>query len=150
LSGEKRSSFADRACTHIAHKRSQHPNANRVGDTRAGAQQGARDEGSVLPLGRSGYRRLCHNWGGLILRGTTTASLSGGSFNVTDGKLSCGGNYDALDTSPTISMPVLCSDGRRGIIIATRDKSGLSGAGTARMTDGSEATFMFGRAAAGF
>jgi hypothetical protein len=87
---------------------------------------------------------------GEILRGTTTASLSGGSFNVTDGKLSYGGNYDALDTSPTISMPVLCSDGRRGIIIATRDNSGLSGAGTPRMTDGSEATFMFGRAAAGF
>jgi hypothetical protein len=87
---------------------------------------------------------------GRTLRGTTTASLSGGSFNVTDGKLSCGGDYDALDTSSTISMPVLCSDGRRGIIIATRDNSGLSGAGTARMTDGSEATFMFGRAAAGF
>jgi hypothetical protein len=87
---------------------------------------------------------------GRILRGTTTVALSGGSFNVTDGKLNCGGNYDALDTSPTISMPVLCSDGRRGIIIATRDKSGLSGSGTARMTDGSEATFMFGRAAAGF
>jgi hypothetical protein len=86
---------------------------------------------------------------GKILRGTTTASLSGGSFNVTDGSLSCGGDYDALDTSPTISIPVLCSDGRRGIVIATRDNNGLSGAGTVRLTDGSEATFMFGRAAAG-
>jgi hypothetical protein len=87
---------------------------------------------------------------GRILRGTTTASLSGGSFNVTDGKLTGGGNYNALDTSPTISMPVLCSDGRRGIIIATGDDSGRSGAGAARMTDASEATFMFGSAAAGF
>lgn len=87
---------------------------------------------------------------GRILRGTTTASLSGGSFSATDGSLSCGGDYDALDTSPTISIPVLCSDGRRGIVIATRDNNGLSGAGTVRLTDGSEATFMFGRAAAGF
>lgn len=87
---------------------------------------------------------------GEILRGTATAALDGGSFNVSNGKLSCGGSYVALDTSPTISMPVLCSDGRRGIVIATRDASGTSGAGTIRMTDGEEATFMFGRAAAGF
>jgi hypothetical protein len=86
---------------------------------------------------------------GEILRGTATA-LDGGSFNVSNGKLSCGGSYNALDTSPTISMPVLCSDGRRGIMIATRDASGTSGAGTVRMTGGEEATFMFGRAAAGF
>lgn len=87
---------------------------------------------------------------GEVLRGTTTAALDGGSFNATNGKLTCGGSYNSLDTSPTISMPVLCSDGRRGIVIATRDQSGLSGAGTIRMTDGEEATFMFGRAAAGF
>jgi hypothetical protein len=88
---------------------------------------------------------------GHMLKGTTTASLlSGGSFNVTDGKLSCGGSYDALDTSPTISMAVLCSDGRRGIIIATRDNNGMSGAGTVHMNDGSEGTFMFGQAAASF
>jgi hypothetical protein len=44
----------------------------------------------------------------------------------------------------------LCSDGRRGIVIATRDESGTSGAGTVRMDDGEEFTFMFGRAAAAF
>ena len=87
---------------------------------------------------------------GEILRGTTTASLSGGSFYVSDGKLTCGGSYNSMDTSPTISMPVTCSDGRRGIVIVTRDNSGTSGAGTVRLTDGSEATFMFGAAAAGF
>jgi hypothetical protein len=87
---------------------------------------------------------------GEILRGTTTAALDGGSFNVSNGKLTCGGSYNALNTSPTISIPVLCSDGRRGIVIATRDKSGVSGSGTVRMTDGEEATFMFGPAAAGF
>jgi len=87
---------------------------------------------------------------GEILQGTATAALDGGSFNVSNGKVSCGGSYNSLDTSPTISMPVLCSDGRRGIVIATRDTSGTSGAGTVRMTDGEEGTFMFARAAAGF
>jgi hypothetical protein len=88
--------------------------------------------------------------GGQILRGTATASLASGSFNVTDGKLTCGGSYNSLNTSQTISMPVTCSDGRRGIVIATRDDSGLTGAGTVRLSDGEEATFMFGPAAAGF
>lgn len=74
---------------------------------------------------------------GQILRGTVTASLSGGSFTATDGKLTCGGGYDSLDTSLTISMAVLCSDGRRG-------------SGTVRLSDGSTATFMFGTAAASF
>jgi hypothetical protein len=87
---------------------------------------------------------------GEVPRGTATAALDGGSFNVSNGKVSCGGSYNSLDTSPTISMPVLCSDGRRGIVITTRDASGTSGAGTVRMTDGEEGTFMFGRAAAGF
>jgi hypothetical protein len=87
---------------------------------------------------------------GEILRGTTTASLSGGSFSATDGKLTCAGHYDSLNTSPTISMPATCSDGRQGIVIVTRDNSGTSGSGTVRLTDGSTATFMFGSAAAGF
>jgi hypothetical protein len=66
---------------------------------------------------------------GEVLRGTTTAALDGGSFNASNGKLNCGGSYNSLDTSPTISMPILCFGGRRGIIIATRDNSGTSGAG---------------------
>ena len=87
---------------------------------------------------------------GQILKGTVTATLSGGSFTATDGRLTCGGSYDSSDVSTTITMPVLCSDGRKGIVIATRDNNGTSGAGTVRMTDGSEATFMFGPAAASF
>src|SRR5579863_1052794 len=51
---------------------------------------------------------------GEMLKGTATASLQGGSFSVTDGKLTCGGGYNSLNTSSTITMPVLCSDGRRG------------------------------------
>lgn len=84
---------------------------------------------------------------GGIMRGTTTASLSGGSFSVSNGTLSCGGDYNALDQSPTISIPVLCNDGRKGIITATRDYSGTSGGGHFTLTDGTTGDFMFGTAA---
>jgi hypothetical protein len=84
---------------------------------------------------------------GGVMRGTTTASLSGGSFSVSNGSLTCGGDYNALDSSPTISIPVLCSDGRKGIIIATRDNSGMSGGGHFTLNDGTTGDFMFGVAA---
>jgi hypothetical protein len=80
-------------------------------------------------------------------RNTTIASLSGGSFSVTNGTLSCGGDYNALDQSPTISIPVLCNDGRKGIILATRDYSGTSGGGHFTLNDGTTGDFMFGAAA---
>ncbi len=89
--------------------------------------------------------------GGLILRGSTTARLSGsGSFSATNGTLTCGGSYNSLDMSTTISMQVICSDGRKGFITATRDASGTSGNGTATLTDGTEWKFIFGPAAANF
>jgi hypothetical protein len=47
-------------------------------------------------------------------------------------------------------MPVLCSDGRKGIAVVTRDASGTSGSGHVRLTDGSSADFIFGSAAANF
>ena len=81
------------------------------------------------------------------MRGTTTAAISGGSFNVSNGTLSCGGTYNALDYSPTISAPVLCNDGRKGIITVTRDASGMSGGGHFTLTDGTTGDFIFGAAA---
>ena len=85
---------------------------------------------------------------GGVMRGTTTASTSGGSFNVSDGTLSCGGSYNAWDTSTTITVPVLCNDGRKGILIVTRDLDGVSGGGRFTLTDGTSGDFMFGPAAA--
>ena len=89
---------------------------------------------------------------GDVMRGTSTAKMSGGSFQVAGrlkGKtVKCSGTYDALDTSVTISMAVHCSDGRKGIVIATRQANGLDGSGRVRLTDGTEADFVFGRAAA--
>jgi hypothetical protein len=82
-----------------------------------------------------------------VMRGTSTASLSGGSFEVSRGELKCSGTYNALDTSVTITMPVLCNDGRKGIVTATREQGGQSGGGRIRMDDGTEADFIFGEAA---
>lgn len=58
---------------------------------------------------------------GRILSGVNTFGLGEGSFSVTDGKLTCTGTYNSLQTSKTISMPVVCSDGRKGLIRSTRD-----------------------------
>lgn len=83
---------------------------------------------------------------GEIMRGTNTVGLTEGSFSVTDGKVTCSGSYSALNESQTITMPVVCTDGRRGIVTATRDLP-MSGGGKVRLSDGTEADFIFGEAA---
>lgn len=87
--------------------------------------------------------------GGDVMRGTATANLQGGSFRV-DGKgRTCAGSY-ANTNSLTLSIPLQCSDGKRGIAIVTRDPCLCSGSGRVRMQDGSEADFIFGQAAEAF
>lgn len=86
---------------------------------------------------------------GPIMRGTATGSLSGGTFSVTDGQLTCSGTYDALDSSPTLQMPTTCSDGRKGLVTSTRDPNLTDGKGVVRLQDGTEAQFMFGKYAQG-
>ncbi len=88
--------------------------------------------------------------GGNILKGAATASVAGGSFQVTDGKLTCSGSYDSLDMSRTITMPVHCSDGRKGFVVSTRQANGLDGFGTVTLSDGSKSDFVFGEAAKAF
>ncbi|WGJ15775.1 hypothetical protein QEV83_05815 [Methylocapsa sp. D3K7] len=83
---------------------------------------------------------------GEILRGTNTSALSGGSFSVTNGKITCTGSYNAVTDSKTLTVPILCSDGRTGIATATRDTQ-FSGGGKVRFSDGSEGNFIYGDAA---
>jgi hypothetical protein len=85
---------------------------------------------------------------GGMLRGTLTATRSGSSFNVSNGALSCGGSYDAFDVSSTISIPVLCNDGRKGVVIAMRENGGMNGGGHFTLTDGTTGEFIFGAEAA--
>lgn len=86
------------------------------------------------------------------LSGSTTASLSGGTFSVAgrwnDKALSCSGDYNALERSPTITIPTTCSDGRRGTVTAIRDPGGMSGMGYVQLNDGTRARFAFGHSAA--
>lgn len=87
---------------------------------------------------------------GEALTGTTTASNSGGTFQVTSAtsKLSCSGNYDPYDTAPVISVPVRCSDGRYGTVTVLRSNEGRSGVGTVSLADGSTGKVAFGSSAA--
>ena len=73
---------------------------------------------------------------GGIMRGTTTAAISGGSFNVSNGTLSCGGTYDALDYSPTITAHHCHSRQQR------RERGGHF-----TLSDGTTGDFLFGEAA---
>jgi hypothetical protein len=78
--------------------------------------------------------------------GQTTARLSGqGDFTAStlDG-LVCSGTYDSLDTSPSITIPATCNDGRTGTLIVARNT--MTGGGTAigRLSDGTEARFVYG------
>ena len=84
-----------------------------------------------------------------IMRGTITVSVSEGVgyFNVSSGALSCAGTYSLGHLLPTFSVPVLCNDGRKGIVIATRDYGGMSRGGTFTLTDGTAGDFIFGDAA---
>ena len=87
---------------------------------------------------------------GRLLTGTATASTTNSHFQVSDGKLTCSGNYDGLNTSATINMPVVCSDGRKGFVTAHREAGGMAGNGTVTLTDGYKADFLFGNAAKSF
>jgi len=88
---------------------------------------------------------------GDIYRGTTTAHMTGeGTFEASRGNVRCAGTYDAMSTSITISFPVQCSNGLKGIGTSVREASGLGGSGNIRMSDGTDWRFVFGRAAAAF
>lgn len=84
---------------------------------------------------------------GGIMRGTGTAALDGGRFSVSSGSFVCAGNYDAMDTSPTITIPILCNDGRKGAVVATRNSGGMGGTGTFTLTDGTAGDLIFGKGA---
>jgi hypothetical protein len=80
------------------------------------------------------------------MRGTNTFSLGSATFSVTDGKITCSGSYNPLNESRTITTTVTCTDGRTGIVTATRD-SPTSGGGVVTLSDGTSGRFIFGDAA---
>ncbi len=82
---------------------------------------------------------------GEAFTGTATAKISGeGTFELKGSSgATCSGKYDAMDMTKTISIPMTCSDGRTGTVIATRNAAGTGGSGTASLSDGSTAVFTF-------
>lgn len=87
---------------------------------------------------------------GEVFIGTTTASMSGGRFEVQNASrtIICKGTYDALDTSIVISAPVQCSDGRYGTLTVTRTPDLMAGTGTVTLADGTVGNVAFGKLAA--
>jgi hypothetical protein len=81
-----------------------------------------------------------------MLHGTATARFSGPSdfWVIAPGGFRCGGTYDAITDTPTLVVPVTCSDGRKGEVAITRDKTKIAGTATGRLSDGTEARFVFG------
>lgn len=78
--------------------------------------------------------------------GQATARMSGkGDFWVQiPGGMKCGGDYDALDTHPTLVVPVWCSDGRKGQAVITRQMDMTSGTAIVTLKDGTRGQFVFG------
>ena len=84
---------------------------------------------------------------GTTFRGSATDTfLHGGSFQATNGSAVCTGSYDKFKDISTVSFPVVCNNGLRGIGTAFFQSS-TAGSGTVTMTDGSEWQFIFGQAA---
>jgi hypothetical protein len=79
---------------------------------------------------------------GGIMRGEVHGSREGGgSFSVSAGNLKCAGDFGG-NTSTTIVIPVLCNDGRKGLVTATR--TGTGGGGRFTLNDGSTGDFIYG------
>lgn len=72
-----------------------------------------------------------------------------GNFDIaTLSGLTCGGQYRADLGVNTISIPVTCNNGRRGMVIATRDATGMAGTAEARLDNGMTGRFLFGNVSA--
>jgi len=84
---------------------------------------------------------------GMTFRGSATDTfLHGGSFQATNGSAVCTGTYDKFADISTVSFPVVCNNGLRGVGTAYF-QSPTSGSGFVTMTDGSRWQFIFGRGA---
>lgn len=84
---------------------------------------------------------------GMTFRGSATNTfLYGGSFQATNGKAVCTGTYDKYTDISTVSFPVICNNGLRGVGTAYF-QSATAGSGFVTMSDGSRWQFLFGRGA---
>ncbi|WP_299139476.1 hypothetical protein [uncultured Tateyamaria sp.] len=84
---------------------------------------------------------------GVTFRGSATDTfLHGGSFQATNGSAVCTGTYDKFSDISTVSFPVVCNNGLRGVGTAFF-QSPNAGSGFVTMNDGSRWQFIFGQGA---
>ncbi|MFK7940358.1 MAG: hypothetical protein AB8B82_13345 [Roseovarius sp.] len=84
---------------------------------------------------------------GMTFRGSATDTfLNGGSFHATNGSSVCTGTYTKVADISTVSFPVVCNTGLRGIGTAYFETPSR-GSGFVTMSDGSRWQFLFGRGA---
>jgi len=82
-----------------------------------------------------------------VFRGTANATfLEGGWFQATNGKTTCQGRYRPGSQSGTVTFPVSCSNGLKGVGTATYETP-RAGGGEIVMQDGNRWKFIFGRSA---
>lgn len=88
---------------------------------------------------------------GQLADGTPMAGEAIGAWNgngtffvETTRGLRCSGTYNSLSQSPTLIIPVTCSDGRTGRLLSTRQMDMLSGSAIAELSDGTKGQFVFG------
>jgi hypothetical protein len=62
--------------------------------------------------------------------------------------LRCEGRYNAEMSISTITIPVKCNNGRKGVVIATRDASGIAGTAQGKLDNGMTGRFLFGNVSA--
>ena len=84
---------------------------------------------------------------GMTFRGSATDTfLEGGSFHATNGRSVCTGTYTKVQDISTVSFPVVCNTGLRGVGTAYFETP-TRGSGFVTMSDGSRWQFLFGRGA---
>lgn len=88
---------------------------------------------------------------GETIQGTNLVDISSGVglFEVfTLNGLQCSGQYNAMETTSTISIPVACNNGATGSVLATRDATSAAGTATAKLSNGVTGRFLFGNVSA--
>lgn len=88
---------------------------------------------------------------GRTAQGNVSVSLTSdvGTFETyTIDGLSCSGQYNSRDRSNTIRIPVDCNSGANGVVLATRDASGIAGTAQAKLSNGLTGRFLFGNVSA--
>lgn len=85
-----------------------------------------------------------------VMHGTYTATLTGAYYTLTNGRVTCTGAFNTNVNQDPAKVPMLCTDGRKGTAVITRQLNGYDGYGTLTFTDGEQIDIVFGRLAQPF